>query len=96
MARELVILNRFKRDFKRARRSPEFDRETLQQVFDALIAGDSLPSEFGEHRLKKGAMNWAGFSECHLGVDLLMIYRLRRRSAVMHRIGTHRELFGAM
>ena len=53
MARELVILNRFKRDFKRARRSPEFDRETLQQVFDVLIAGDSLPSEFGEHRLKK-------------------------------------------
>ena len=95
MARELIVLSRFKRDYKRTRRNPEFDRDTLEQVFDLLIAGESLPAEFAEHRLTKRAINWAGFSECHLGADLLMIYRTRRKSVVMHRIGTHRQLFEA-
>lgn len=93
MARELIVLPRFKRDYKRARRNPEFDRDTLEHVFDLLIAGESLPAEFFEHRLKKGTLNWAGFTECHLGADLLMIYRRRRNSVVMHRIGTHSALF---
>jgi mRNA interferase YafQ len=94
LARELIILPRFKRDYKRTRRHPEFDTETLEYIFDLLIAGKSLPKEFVEHRLKKGTVNWAGFTECHLGADLLMIYRLRRRSVIMHRIRAHSKLFG--
>jgi mRNA interferase YafQ len=93
VARELVILPRFKRDYKRARRNLEFDSETLEYVFDMLIEGEPLPAEFAEHRLKKRAVNWAGFMECHLGADLLMIYRVRRNLVVMHRIGTHGQLF---
>lgn len=95
MARELIILPRFKRDYQRIRRHPEFDAETLEYVFDLLIAGRLLPNEFMEHRLRKSSMNWAGFTECHLGADLLMIYRKRRKSVVMHRVGTHSELFDA-
>ena len=87
------VLPRFKRDYKRARRNPELDRDTLEQVFDLLIAGGSLPAEFAEHRLTKRTINWAGFSECYLGAYLLMIYRTRRKSVVMHPIGTHRQLF---
>lgn len=54
MARELIILPRFKRDYKKVRRHPEFDAETLEFVFDLLIAGKPLPEEFVEHRLRKG------------------------------------------
>ena len=92
MVRELIILPRFKRDYRKARRHVEFDSETLAQVFDLLLDGDPLPSAFNEHRLGKGAANWAGFTECHLGADLLLIYRIRPRLIVMHRIGTHLEL----
>lgn len=44
MARELIILPRFKRDYRNARKHAEFDVETLEYVFDALITGEKLPS----------------------------------------------------
>lgn len=95
MARELIVLPRFKRDYRSACKHPEFDAETLEYVFDALISGDELPQALREHRLDKRSANWSGMTECHLGADLLLIYRVRRRRVVLHRIGTHRELFEA-
>lgn len=95
MARELIILQRFKRDYRNARKHAEFDAETLEYVFDALISGEKLPSALREHRLGKRNNSWSGFMECHLGSDLLLIYRVRRRAVVLHRIGTHSQLFGA-
>ncbi len=95
MARELIILPRFKRDYRIARKHLEFEPETLEYVFDVLISGATLPDAFREHRLDKRSANWSGMTECHLGADLLLIYRLRRDSVTLHRIGTHRELFSA-
>lgn len=94
MARELIILPRFKRDYRTVRKHAEFDVETLEYVFDVLIAGEKLPSALREHRLGTRGEKWSGFTECHLGVDLLLIYRIRRRAVVLHRIGTHKQLFG--
>lgn len=93
MARKLIILPRFKRDYRTARKHPEFDRETLEYIFDVLVSGTSLPEPFREHRLRKRALNLTGFTECHLGADLLLVYRVRRDAVVLHRIGTHRQLF---
>lgn len=95
MARELIILARFKRDYRNARKHPDFDVETLEYVFDVLISGEKLPSALREHRLHKRSAKWSGFTECHLGADLLLIYRVRRRAVILHRIGTHKQLFGA-
>lgn len=53
MARELIILQRFKRDYRTARKHAEFDAETLEYIFDALISGERLPSALREHRLGK-------------------------------------------
>ena len=78
MARQLTILPRFKRDYRTARKHPEFDPETLQYVFDLMISGSSLPEPFRERRLDKRSTNWAGMTQCHLGADLLLIYRVRR------------------
>jgi len=94
LARELIILPRFRRDYRSARKHPEFDAETLEYVFDLMIAGDRLPEAFHEHRLAKREGNLAGLTECQLGADLLLIYRVRRHSVALHRIGTHRQLFG--
>jgi mRNA interferase YafQ len=93
LARELIILPRFKRDYRSARKHPEFDAETLAYVFDLLISGTKLPDPFREHRLARRVINLAGFRECHLGTDLILLYRVRRDAVVCHRIGTHQDLF---
>jgi mRNA-degrading endonuclease YafQ of YafQ-DinJ toxin-antitoxin module len=51
LARELIILPRFKRDYRTVRKHVEFDVETLEYVFDVLIAGEQLPAALREHRL---------------------------------------------
>jgi len=93
LARELIILPRFKRDYRSARKHPEFESETLEYIFDVMISGGTLPEAFREHRLDKRSTNWAGMTECHLGADLLLIYRVRREAVIFHRIGTHEQLF---
>jgi len=95
LARELIVLPRFKRDYRNARRHSDFDAETLEYVFELLISGEKLPSALREHRLSGRSAKWSGFTECHLGPDLLLVYRLGRRAVILHRIGTHRRLFGA-
>jgi mRNA interferase YafQ len=95
LARELIILPRFKRDYRYARKHPEFEAETLEYVFDVMISGGTLPDAFREHHLDKRSTNWAGLTECHLGADLLLIYRVRRDAVIFHRIGTHKQLFSA-
>jgi addiction module RelE/StbE family toxin len=92
LARELIILPRFKRDYRNARQHPDFDVETLEYVFDLLISGEKLPSALREHRLSKRRKKWSGFTECHIGADLLLIYRIRRRAVILHRLGTHQQL----
>jgi addiction module RelE/StbE family toxin len=82
LARELVILPRFKRDYRTARKHPEFEAETLEYVFDVLISGVKLTEAFREHRLNNRSANWAGFTECHLGADLLLIYRVRATASL--------------
>ena len=58
-----------------------------------MISGGALPEAFREHRLDKRSTNWTGLTECHLGADLLLIYRVRRDAVIFHRIGTHNQLF---
>jgi len=93
LARELVILPRFKRDYRLTRKHPEFEPETLEYIFEVMMSGATLPEAFREHRLDKRGPNWAGLTECHLGADLLLIYRVRREAVIFHRIGTHDQLF---
>ena len=92
MARELVILPRFKRDHRSARKYPEFEPGTLEYIFEVMISGATLPEAFREHRLDKRGPNGAGLTECHRGADLLLIYRVRREAVIFHRIGNSRPI----
>jgi mRNA interferase YafQ len=93
VARELILLPRFMRDYHSAKKHPEFEPETLEYVFDLMISGGTLPEAFREHHLGKRSTNWVGMTECHIGADLLLIYRVRRDAVIFHRIGTHSQLF---
>lgn len=61
-----------------------------------LIANDSpLGPEWLDHSLKG---DWAGYRECHIGGDFLLIYQLddtagKSGTIVFVRAGTHADLF---
>ena len=61
-------------------------------VLLAQPPGQALPEALREHSLSG---EYAGFSECHLDADWLLVYRVTRDRVVFHRTGTHRQLFRA-
>ena len=93
--KEIVFTRRFERDFRRLKKTlprRALDYETLEYVFLLLQSGQALPEALREHSLSG---EYAGFSECHLDADWLLVYRVTRDRVVFHRTGTHRQLFRA-
>ncbi|MGE0875360.1 MAG: type II toxin-antitoxin system YafQ family toxin [Burkholderiales bacterium] len=93
--KEIVFTRRFERDFRRLKKSlPRHarDYDTLEYVFRLLQSGRPLPEAFREHPLTG---EYAGFTECHLDADWLLVYRVKQTRIVFHRTGTHRQLFRA-
>ena len=91
--KEIVFTRRFERDFRRLKKAlprQTLDYETLEFVFRLLQSGRSLPAVFREHPL---AGEYAGFTECHMDADWLLVYRVMRDRIVFYRTGTHRQLF---
>lgn len=84
---------RFKKDLKQASRHPEYNREDLQHLIEDLSARNPLPSHYSEHSLEKRGVNWAGFRECHLGDDLVVIFVRLKGVVRLHRIGGHATMF---
>lgn len=68
----------------------------LKEAMLLLIANDGpLGPEWLDHPLKG---EWAGFRECHVGGDFLLIYEVDDKagkggSIVFVRTGTHTDLF---
>lgn len=94
MTRKIERSSRFKKDFERE--SNGRYRGTLATDFAAVLhalANDwPLWKNLREHEL---AGNWAGYRECHLKPDLLLIYRKSGAdSLTLARLGSHSELFG--
>jgi mRNA interferase YafQ len=58
-----------------------------------LLATDQpLPESNRDHPLSG---NWAGYRECHLKPDLLLVYRILGEDILkLARLGSHSELFG--
>ncbi len=85
----------FLKDWERLSRSGRFDLKRLKEVMLLLISDAApLPPEWMDHALKG---HWAGFRECHVGGDFLLIYRADDSAApgliVFVRAGTHAALF---
>jgi len=62
------------RDWERLPGSGRYNMKQLKEAMLLLIANDGpLGPEWSDHPLKG---NWAGYRECHIGGDFLLIYRL--------------------
>jgi mRNA interferase YafQ len=89
--RLIVRSSQFKRDFKLARKRVDDSVDSeLRIVLKLLVAGDSLPQRYRDHRL----VGWSPpVRECHIRPDLLLIYRLLEDRLELVRLGSHSDLF---
>lgn len=84
----------FKRDYKREPKGQHratFD-DVLKLVLSALVTDQPLDARYLDHDL---SADWAGYRECHIRPDLLLIYRKSDSDTLrLARLGSHSRLFG--
>lgn len=81
---------KFKKDFKTCVKR-RYNMGLLQQIIDILRIPDILPPKNIDHNLSG---NYAGYRECHVSPDWLLIYRQDGNELLLYRTGTHADLFG--
>ena len=92
MTYEILRTSQFKKDYKLMQRRGK-DKRKLEEILRILAVGGTLPSENRDHALSG---NYAGFRECHIEPDWLLIYSYINNQLVLvcSRTGTHSDLFG--
>jgi mRNA interferase YafQ len=60
------------------------------EVIDLLLLGDPLPEKNRDHALRG---NWAGWLDCNLEPDWVLIYKVVSGGIILGRTGTHADLF---
>jgi mRNA interferase YafQ len=86
----------FSKDWERLSKSGRYDMNRLKEAMLLLVANDGpLAADWKDHPLKG---EWAGYRECHVGGDFLLICKLDDQAGkggmiVFIRAGTHSELF---
>ena len=88
---ELVTTGQFRKDYKRVKKRG-YDMELLEQVIDLLLNEQQLDERYHDHAL---VGNYAGFRECHILPDWLLIYATNKEQLILtaSRTGTHSDLF---
>ncbi|HAX40668.1 MAG TPA: type II toxin-antitoxin system mRNA interferase toxin, RelE/StbE family [Clostridiales bacterium] len=81
----------FKKDFK-AIEKRGYPVSLLEDVVRVLCAEETLPAKNRDHALSG---DYAGFRECHIQPDWLLIYRVEKQilTLTLTRTGTHSDLF---
>ena len=89
--RALVMTAQFKKDLKRTRKRGLPIKE-LEEVIDVILVGEALPPSRRDYLLTG---NYAGFRECHIRPDWLLIYLDEPEICVVTaiRTGSHSDLF---
>jgi mRNA interferase YafQ len=82
MALELVLSSRFKKDAKLAKKRG-YDMSELRVVLTKLCAEEPLEERYRDHALTN---NYAGFRECHIRPNWLLVYAIDRGKLIL----THR------
>jgi len=88
----VIQTSRFKKDVKRAARRG-WDLSRLRAVVAKLADGKPLPPSCRDHALSGP---YAGFRECHVKPDWLLVYSIDNGVLLLTLAwtGTHADLFG--
>jgi mRNA interferase YafQ len=84
----------FKRDYKREVKGQHRTTldDALKSVLVKLATDQALDAHYRDHDLSG---DWAGYRECHVKPDLLLIYRKSNADNLrLARLGSHSQLFG--
>jgi mRNA interferase YafQ len=93
MTQPLAIFttSRFEKDYKRARRNPDWRINDLKEVIRVLAVRGSLARKHRDHKLTG---EYDDCRECHIRPDWLLIYRIDPEGLHLIRTGSHADLFG--
>ena len=80
---------RFLKDSKLANRRG-LDLSKLETVIALLANEQQLPVRLRDHAL---GGDWAGYRDCHIEPDWLLIYKVDPQRLYLARTGTHADLF---
>lgn len=85
--------NRFKKYLKLMAKRNKSSIRKIAETVDLLQRGEKLPERFRDHEL---AGNLKGIRECHILLDLLLIYRIFNNILILELVdtGSHADLFG--
>jgi mRNA interferase YafQ len=88
---KLELKNSARKDIKKLKHRKK-SLQKLSSVIETLRKGEKLAEKYKNHKLL-GKYN--DLSECHIGPDLLLIYKIEKQKLViiLIRIGSHSELF---
>lgn len=89
MTRTVYPTNQFKRDIKK--RFMELVTPAWAEVLLCLCNEGTLPEKYRDHALTG---DWVGCRDCHVKPDLVLIYEYQNDDLILHRLGSHSELFG--
>ena len=92
MMYEVKFTSAFKKSYKLMKKRG-FNMDELEEVVDSLRQGIRLDEKYRDHGLSG---NYAGFRECHIRPDWLLIYLIENRVLTLTLVdtGTHADLFG--
>ena len=88
---KVVLSNQIKKDLKTAKKRG-YNIELFRQVVHRLEREEALPEKYRDHLLTG---DYAGFRECHIQPDWLLVYRINGQELMLFlfRTGTHSDLF---
>lgn len=88
--KHVFYTGQFKRDLKLAKKRRK-DIDKLKNTIVLLTGGHALPDKYQDHPLRG---KFAGYRECHIEPDWLLVYKLSLSEIYFVRTGTHSDLFG--
>ena len=88
--KEVITTTQFRRDIKKYSKN-DSRILAMQEIVLLLRNRQPIPAKFRPHKLKG---NFNNKMECHIGNDLLLVWFDDQDSTiVLHRFGTHSQLF---
>ena len=88
--RALVRTSKFKRDYKREKRTDAQLDAVFVPVLEILLGNDPVPERLQDHAL---GGNRKGYRDCHVRPDLVLIYAISSETLTLVRIGSHSDVF---
>ncbi len=82
--------NQYKKDRYKLERK-NYDLSAVDDIINKIKRGITLEPKYKDHKLKG---NYKDYRECHIGFDLLLIYKTISPCLIaLVRLGNHQELF---